>query len=184
MEHVDVWYEMAEKKIPLGLIFEDDAILVPFFKEKFTRMIYAALDKKILRLNGTCPEPPTKPISNDETVQQNPMIVIGTCFDFHGSSFQKNLPNAPPLLTPHKSDPSRCSHAYLLTSCSAQALIDQMRVQKNDYQPSDFLQNYLFPPSPTLQSFWMDPPLVYQGNQVVDLDKLRTFASQTYNTLD
>ena len=180
MEHVDIWYEMAEKKIPLSLILEDDVIFVPFFKEKFTRMIYAAIDRKILRLNGTCVEPQSKPISNNETIHQNPMIVIGTCFYYHDSSFQSNLPDAPPVLTSHKSNASRCSHAYLLTSCSAQALINQIQAQKNDYQPSDFLQNYLIGLSPTLQSFWMDPPLVYQGNQVIDLDNLPTFAVQTY----
>jgi hypothetical protein len=108
------------------------------------------------------------------------MIVIGTCFNFHGESFQKSLSNAPPVLTTHKSDSSRCTHAYLLTSCSAQAVIDQIQTQKNDYWPSDFMQNNFFRLSPTLQAFWMDPPLVYQGNQVIDLDKLSSFASQTY----
>ena len=183
MKHVDVWHDMADKKIPLGLVLEDDVIFVPYFKEKFTRMIYAAIDQKILRIDGTCIKPREKPISNDETIHQNPMIVIGTCFNFHGLSFQENLSNATPVLTTHKSDPSRCTHAYLLTSCSAQALVDQIQAQKNDYQPSDFLQNHLFPSSPTLQSFWMDPPLAYQGNQVTDLDKLPTFASKTYQTL-
>lgn len=184
MKHVDVWYDMAKQKIPLGLILEDDVIFVPYFKEKFTRMIYAAIEKKILRIDGTCVEPEEKPISNNETVHQNPMIVIGTCCNLRSSSFQENLPSASPVLTTHKSDPSRCTHAYLLTSCSAQALIDQIHAQENDYQASDFFQNYLFSLSPTLQSFWMDPPLVYQGNQVIDLDNLTTFASKAYNTLN
>ena len=39
MKHADVWYEMAERKVRLGLILEDDVIFVPFFKEKLTRMI-------------------------------------------------------------------------------------------------------------------------------------------------
>ena len=33
MKHADVWYEMAERKVRLGLILEDDVIFVPFFKE-------------------------------------------------------------------------------------------------------------------------------------------------------
>ncbi|CAF4340762.1 unnamed protein product, partial [Rotaria magnacalcarata] len=84
------------------------------------------------------------------------------------------------LLSTHKSNPSRCTHAYLLTSCSAQALVNQIQAQKNDFWPSDFMQNMLFPLSSTLQSFWMDPPLVYQGNQVFDLDNLSSFREQTY----
>ena len=111
------------------------------------------------------------------------MIVIGTCFNFHDQSFHKYLSNAPPLLSTHKSNPSRCTHAYLLTSCSAQALIDQIQTQKNDFWPSDFMQNHLFRLSPTLQSFWMDPPLAYQGNQVIDLDQLASFKIQTYKSV-
>jgi GR25 family glycosyltransferase involved in LPS biosynthesis len=180
MKHADVWYEMAERKIPLGLILEDDAIFVPFFKEKFTRMIYAAIQSGILRLNGTCVKPKEKSISNDERINQNPMIVIGTCFNFHGPGFQKDLSNAPPILSTRKLDPSRCTHAYLLTFCSAQALVDQIQAQKNDFWPSDFMQNFLFRLSPTLQSFWMDPPLSYQGNQVTDLDNIDTFKGTSY----
>ncbi len=44
----------------------------------------------------------------------------------------------------------------------------------------DILQNNLFRLSPTLQSFWMNPPLAYQGNQVIDLDGIETFKRQTY----
>ncbi|CAM2718087.1 unnamed protein product [Rotaria socialis] len=180
MKHVDVWYEMAERKIPLGLILEDDAIFVPFFKEKFARMIYTAIQSKALRINGTCAKSKERPISDNEWIDQNPMIVIGTCFNLHGQCFQKHFSNAPPLLSTHKSNPSRCTHAYLLTSCSAQALVNQIQAQKNDFWPSDFMQNMLFPLSSTLQSFWMDPPLAYQGNQVLDLDNLSSFREQTY----
>jgi len=171
---------MAEQKVGLGLILEDDAIFVPFFKEKFTRMIYAAINYGILHINRTCVKPKEKPISDDEWINQNPMIVIGSCFNLRSQYFQKHLLNAPPLLTTHKSSSSRCTHAYLLTSCSAEALVDQIQAQKNDFWPSDFMQNNLFRLSSTLQSFWMDPPLAYQGNQVIDLDKMETLKRQTY----
>jgi GR25 family glycosyltransferase involved in LPS biosynthesis len=180
MEHVDVWYQIAEQNIGLALILEDDAIFVPFFKEKLTRMIYAAINYGILHINRTCVKPKDKPISDDEWINQNPMIVIGTCFNLRSQYFQSHLLNAPPLLTMHKLNSSRCSHAYLLTSCSAQALIEQIQAEKNNFMPSDFLQNKLFRLSPTLQSFWMDPPLVYQGNQVIDLDYVKSFESKTY----
>jgi GR25 family glycosyltransferase involved in LPS biosynthesis len=179
MKHADIWYEMAERKVGLGLILEDDAIFVPFFKEKFTRMVYAAINYGILRLNGTCVNS-TQKISNDEWINQNPMIVIGICFDFHGQYFQKHFLNALPTFSTHKSSSSRCTHAYLLTSCSAQALIDQIHSQKNDFEPSDFMQNSYFRDSPTLQAFWMDPPLVYQGNHITDLDNIQSFKGQTY----
>ena len=180
MKHADVWYEMAERKIPLGLILEDDAIFVPFFKEKLTRMILAARRSGALRLNGSCAESKDNVISEDEWIDQNPMFVIGTCFNLHGDAFESHSSRARPVLTTHKSNPSRCTHAYLLTSCSAQAMVDQIHAKSNDFWPSDFMQNHLFPASPTLQSFWMDPPLVYQGNQVTDLDNINTFKKQTY----
>jgi GR25 family glycosyltransferase involved in LPS biosynthesis len=151
MEHVDVWYDMAEKKIRLALILEDDAIFVPFFKEKFLRMISKAINNRILRINETCVKAKEKSISDDEQTNQNAMIVIGTCFNFHDQCFQSSLSDAPPLLSTHKSDASRCTHAYLLTSCSAQALVHQIHLQKNDFLPSDDMQNDLFRLSGRLQ---------------------------------
>jgi GR25 family glycosyltransferase involved in LPS biosynthesis len=180
MEHVDIWYEIDQRKIGLALILEDDAIFVPFFKEKFLRMISKAINNRILRINETCVKAKEKSISDDEQTNQNAMIVIGTCFNFHDQCFQSSLSDAPPLLSTHKSDASRCTHAYLLTSCSAQALVHQIHLQKNDFLPSDHMQNYLFRLSSTLQSFWMDPPLVYQGNQIIDLDNIETYRKQTY----
>jgi GR25 family glycosyltransferase involved in LPS biosynthesis len=180
MEHADIWYEMAERKVPLGLILEDDAIFVPFFKEKFTRMIYAALRSGALRLNRTCTMAKRRQIAKSEWIHQNPMIVIGSCFHFHGRSFETNLSNARPLLSTQKAYASRCTHAYLLTACSAQALVDQLQAQKNHLSTSDHTQQKLFSMSPTLQSFWMDPPLAYQGNQVTDIDNVSTFKVQTH----
>src|SRR4051812_28817186 len=104
MEHIDVWYKMAEENVGLALILEDDAIFVPFFKEKLIRMIYAAIDYRILRINGTCVRPKIKPVSDDEWIHQNPMIVIGTCFDIYSQCFPGHLKNAPPILTTHKSN--------------------------------------------------------------------------------
>ncbi|CAF1058737.1 unnamed protein product [Adineta steineri] len=180
LEHVDVWHEIIEQKLQLALILEDDVIFVPFFKEKLTRMIYTAIRSRALRINETCAKMKDKRMADNEWINQNPMIVIGTCFNFHDRYFQKHLSDAPPLLSTHKREVSRCTHAYLLTLCSAQALINQIQEQKNDFLPSDFMQNYLFRLSPTLQSFWMDPPLAYQGNQINDTDKLETFKVQTY----
>jgi GR25 family glycosyltransferase involved in LPS biosynthesis len=180
MKHADIWYEMAEQNVNLGLILEDDAIFVPFFKEKFSRMIFAALRSGALRLNTTCTTVKRRRMKIFEWIDQNPMIVIGNCFHFHGRSFEKNSNTARPMLYPQKAFAARCTHAYLLTSCSAQALVDQLQAQKNDFWPSDNTLNNLFSVSPTLQSFWMDPPLAYQGNQVTDMDNITTFRIQTY----
>ena len=144
-------------------------------------MIYAARRSGALRLNASCAAVSKgKVIADDEWIDQDPMFVIGNCFHFHGSSFDKNSSRAAPVLTTHKSDPSRCTHAYLLTACTAQAMVDQLHIEGNEFVASDFLQNHLFTRSPTLQSFWLDPPLVYQGNQVTDLDKIDIFKKQTY----
>jgi GR25 family glycosyltransferase involved in LPS biosynthesis len=180
MKHADIWYEMAEQNVNLGLILEDDAIFVPFFKEKFSRTIFAALRSGALRLNTTCTAKKQRQIHNHEWIDQNPMIVIGSCSNLHDQSFEKNSSDAQLSLSTHKSDASRCTHAYLLTSCSAQALVDQLQAQKNDFWPSDSTLNNLFSISPTLQSFWMDPPLAYQGNQVTDIDNITTFKMQTH----
>jgi GR25 family glycosyltransferase involved in LPS biosynthesis len=180
MKHVDVWYEMAEKKVGLAVILEDDAIFVPFFKEKLTRTIYKAIHSGILHINQSCAKLKEKSILNDEGINSNPMIVIGTCLNIHSQHFQRHSRDAPPILTTEKSSFSRCVHAYILTSCSAQALVDQIHQQKNDFLPADHLQNHLFRLSSTLKSFWVDPPLAYQGNQVIDLDNLETFKRRTY----
>jgi GR25 family glycosyltransferase involved in LPS biosynthesis len=180
MEHADVWYEVAEQKIQLALILEDDAIFVPFFKEKFTRMIYTAINTGILHLNETCVKPKEKSISNNERINQNAVIFIGICANQHGQGFEKKFSNATPFLSTRKSNAWRCSHAYLLTSCSAQALIDQIQAQKNKFWHLDRMQASLIRSSPTLQTFWMDPPLAYQGNKVIDLDNIQTFKRTTY----
>ncbi|CAF1140185.1 unnamed protein product [Adineta ricciae] len=180
MEHVDTWYEIAERNIRLALILEDDAIFFPYFKEKLLRMIYRLLHTGALRFNKICLTQKRKQIASNEWIDQNPMFVIGTCFRFHDEHFQKFPSYGFPLLSTQKFNASRCTHAYLLTPCSARALIEELQVQKNDFQNSDFLQNYLFRLSSTLQSFWIDPPLAYQGNQIRDYDHIETFRSQTY----
>jgi GR25 family glycosyltransferase involved in LPS biosynthesis len=181
MKHVEVWYEMAEKNVSLGLILEDDAIFVPLFKEKLARMINEGIRSGTLRMNGACATPKVQEtMVMGERINQDPMFVIGSCENLHGGSFQKQLPHARPVLTSHKSSSSRCTHAYLLTSCSARALVQQIRAQQNEFLPSDFLQNYLVRLSPTLQAFWIDPPLAYQGNQIIDLDNMATFKVQSY----
>ncbi|CAF1140284.1 unnamed protein product [Adineta ricciae] len=180
MEHVDTWYEIAKLNIRLALILEDDVIFVPYFKEKLLRMISTLFRTGALHFNKTCLTRKQKQIASNEWIDQNPMFVIGTCFQFHDEHFQKSSPYAFPLLSTQKFNASRCTHAYLLTPCSARALIEELQMQKNDFQNSDFLQNYLFRLSSTLQSFWMDPPLAYQGNQIHDYDHIKTFRSQTY----
>ena len=181
MKHVDVWHDITQQNVSLALIIEDDAIFVPFFKEKLTRMIHSAVNKGFLRLNGSCIESKTnKQISNDERINQNAMIVMGTCLNIHSQCFERDKLESIPMFSTHKSSSSRCSHAYLLTSCSAKSLIEQIHSQPNNFLPLDHLLNHLVALSPTLQSFWLDPPLVYQGNQVIDLDHVQTFRIQTY----
>ncbi|CAF4829739.1 unnamed protein product [Rotaria socialis] len=136
-EHVDIWYEMAKQNVRLGLILEDDVIFVPFFKEKLTRMIYAAIQSGALRLDKVCAESNQLLKTEDEWIHQNPMFVVESCFSLYGKCFRKHFLNASPLLSTQKLSPSRCTHAYLLTSCSAQALVDQLRAQKNDFLPPD-----------------------------------------------
>ncbi|CAF4662370.1 unnamed protein product, partial [Rotaria magnacalcarata] len=58
-------------------------------------MIYAAIHSGALRINGTCAKSNERRISDNEWIDQNPMIVIGTCFNFHGQCFQKHFSNAP-----------------------------------------------------------------------------------------
>jgi hypothetical protein len=143
-------------------------------------MIHTAINTGILHLNETCVKPKEKSISENERINQNAVFFIGTCFNFYGQGFEKQFSNATPFLSTHKSYAFRCAHAYLLTSCSAQALIDQMQAQKNKFLHIDHMQTYLIRSSPTLQSFWMNPALAYQGNQIIDLDNIQTFKRTTY----
>ena len=182
MKHVDTWHDIAIRHLSLALVLEDDALFVPFFKEKFNRLIYTSIRTGALRINKACLARPLERISNDEWVHQEPMLVIGTCFGFHDKSFETSSRKASPILSTHKQSSSRCAHAYLLTACSAQALLDQISQKHVAIDTPDFLQNTLVKESEILQSFWLDPPLVYQGNRVnKDLDNIPTFKETKYN---
>ncbi|UJR20544.1 hypothetical protein I4U23_023671 [Adineta vaga] len=183
MEHIDIWYDIVARNSSLSLILEDDAVFVPFFGEKFNRTIYTTIRTGALKIGGleNCiKDKPNRSKNNDEWIEQDPIIVIGGCMSMYDKTFQRNQKDAQPILTVHKESASRCSHAYLLTACSAQALLRQISVRKNIFIQSDLLLNVLVIASPTLQSFWLDPPLVYQGNRINDLDGIPSFKRTSY----
>ncbi len=183
MKHLETWHDIAARRLFLALILEDDPVFVPFFKEKLNRVIYTAIRTGALRINNTCFTRPIAPISNQEWTHQEPMLVIGACFNMHDTaSFQVSDRSAQPILSTHKEVSSRCAHAYLLTACSARALIEEVHLNYIQVDTPDFLQNTLINTSTILQSFWLDPPLVYQGNRVdKDLDEIPTFKETKYN---
>lgn len=179
MKHVKIWKEIANRHSILSLILEDDAIFVPFFKEKFDRFVYTAIRTGALKTDPTNCAPVGINISENEWIEQNPAFVIGTCVNILDPSFPFNVSSASPRLTTHKEKFSRCAHAYLLTSCSAQALLQQLYARKYKFLVIDWLQSYLGRLSPTLQPFWLDPPIVYQGNMALDLDGIPSFRRST-----
>lgn len=184
MEHVDVWHDIVNHNISLALVLEDDAVFVPFFREKFDRTIYTAIRTGALKIRAKtkCAGSDNTHLSpnSNEWIKQDPMIVIGGCFDMHDAAFLADDKNAEPMLSTHKAHSTRCSHAYLLTSCSARALLRQIAVRKNKFMQIDWLLNELVAASPTLQALWLDPPIVYQGNMVNDLDGIPSFKRATY----
>lgn len=183
MEHIDIWHDIVARNSSLSLILEDDAVFVSNFAEKFNRSILAALRTGILKMNGLLPCMMNKSSLSPESkewVNQDPMIVIGNCMRLHDNAFAKDRRDASPMWSTHKEWASRCSHAYLLTACSANALLRQIVNRKLTFVPSDLLLNALVIASPTLQSFWLDPPIVYQGNRIVDLDGIPSFRQTTY----
>src|SRR5271170_7597416 len=105
MKHIDVWHEMVSRQISLGFILEDDPIFVPFFKEKFNRVIYTAIRTGALRLNKTCLNQTQIKINNREWINQEPMFVIGICLGIIDKSFPRNVADAQPILTTHKENP-------------------------------------------------------------------------------
>jgi GR25 family glycosyltransferase involved in LPS biosynthesis len=183
VEHVDIWHDIVTRNSSLSLILEDDAVFVSHFREKFDRTIYTAIRTGALKIGGLTHCIKDKPrLSNNsnEWYEQDPMIVIGGCIQIHDHNFEKNRRNVPPMLSTHKAEVTRCTHAYLLTACSAQALLRQITAQKNRFLPIDHMLNELATASPTIQSFWLDPPIVYQGNQTNDFDGIPSFAKTTY----
>ncbi|CAF2408855.1 unnamed protein product [Rotaria sp. Silwood2] len=184
MKHVDVWYDVALRQNSLALILEDDPLFVPFFKEKLNRLIYTAIRTGALRVNGTCVAPSSnQPMAVDEWINQEPMFVLGACFNLHDNqSFRADQWKATPVLSTQKLRVSRCAHAYIITACTAQAMVSALNEQYTEIDTPDFLMNHIFPKSSLLQSFWIDPPLVYQGNRVDhDIDQLQTFKETKYN---
>jgi GR25 family glycosyltransferase involved in LPS biosynthesis len=183
MEHIDIWYDIIARNSSLSLILEDDAVFVSNFPEKFNRTIYTAIRTGALKIGGLSQCMTDKlhlSTNSNEWFQQDPMIVIGSCMQIYDSAFAKHQRNASPMLSTHKESASRCSHAYLLTACSAEALLRQIAARKTTFLQSDLLLNSLVVASPTLQSFWLDPPIVYQGNRIIDLDGIPSFTRTTY----
>ncbi|CAF1541384.1 unnamed protein product [Adineta ricciae] len=183
MEHVDIWHDIVARNSSLSLILEDDAIFVPYFREKFHRTIFTAIRTGILKIGKQIQCMNNRlfsSINDHEWFEQDPMIVIGSCFNTHDPNFSIYQSDASPMFSTHKQKSARCSHAYLLTACSAKALLNQIKNQKNRLLGSDFMLDIYIAASPTIQSFWLDPPLVYQGNQIIDLDRIPSFKTTTY----
>jgi GR25 family glycosyltransferase involved in LPS biosynthesis len=173
MEHIDIWHDIVTRNSFLSLIIDGDAVFVPNFREKFNRTIYTAIRTGALKIGGLthCETDKSRLSRNsNEWVQQDPIIVIGGCHQIHDDTFAKNQANALPLLSTHKERANRCLHAYLLTACSAQALIHQIAAEQNKLIDADIFFDRVVAASPTLQSFWLDPPIVYQRNQIHDLN--------------
>ncbi len=52
MKHIDIWHDIVARNSSLSLIFEDDAVFVPNFREKFDRTIYTAIRTGALKIGG------------------------------------------------------------------------------------------------------------------------------------
>lgn len=134
MEHIDIWHDIVARNSSLSLIFEDDAVVVSNFAEKFNRTIYTAVRAGVLKFGGSSQcvnDRSNLPMNNDERIEQDPIIFIGSCMQLHDNRFPKYQSNAMPLLSTHKQSASRCTHAYLLTACSVRALLRQISIRKN-----------------------------------------------------
>jgi hypothetical protein len=183
MEHIDIWHDIVARNSSLSLIFDGNAVFVPNFREKFDRTIYTAIRTGALKIGGLAHcvmNKPRLPANSKEWIEQDPVIFISSCLQVHDDSFAKNQTDALPLLSAHKERASRCLHAYLLTTCSAQALIRQIAAQKNAVTDADIFFNRQVAASPTLQSFWLDPPIVYQRNKIYELKEIPSFKRKTY----
>lgn len=175
MQHVQVWHRIAASSAPLSLVLEDDAVFVPFFKEKFDRFVYTAIRTGALNTNTDKCATPRHNASANEWLNQDPIFEVGACANLRDASFPPEDGTATPRLSLHKERCSRCSHGYALTPCSAQALLRTMFAKKMGFHIIDWLQIHLAQISATLQPFWLDPALVYQGSQALDFNKLPTF---------
>ena len=164
MEHVELWYFIASKNFSLALILEDDVMLVPYFTQKFNCFI-----RKVLEAETA--------VTNDK---EHGMLVVGSCMNFHGEAFNYMQNNATPFISSQKTNASRCSHAYTLTSRSARILVKEIKRRKNSFVGSDIFLRDMFARSDTLTSLWLDPPLAYQGSQIYHLDNFDIFLNKSY----
>lgn len=162
MEHVELWYDLARTTKEIALILEDDIIFVPHLRRKLNCIIAEILG------------------SSHARIAFPPMLVIGGCFNFHDERFQYTDPHAIPLLSIHKQNATRCSHAYFLSSESAKTVIEEIKRTKNQFFGADIFLRQMFARSTTLFSVWVDPPIAYQRNQIFDLDQLYVFMNKSY----
>ena len=130
VHHVKIWHQIAASNSTLSFVLEDDAIFVPFFKQKFNRFVYTAIRTGVLKINQTQCASNRSNVSANEWINQDPAFVVGACANIRDPTFPSAKHNAPPRLSTHKEKFSRCSHAYVLTRCSAQALLRQMYAKK------------------------------------------------------
>jgi hypothetical protein len=141
------------------LILEDDAIFVPFFKQKML-LTFASL-------------PPAAPW----------IVWIGGCLNAHSDTWNNNtikisypLPlnltgiNFLPFLELKPIYNSRCTTGYALNKAGARLILEEMEknAKRSRYRPIDrqlsFVLEHL---QGRIQSFWSEPVLSYQSNKAV-----------------
>jgi hypothetical protein len=113
------------------------------FKGKLNRFIYTAIRTGALKTAPQQCASSRANVSANEWINQDPAFVIGPCSHIRDSTFPLNIHNGSLRISTHKERFSRCSHAYILTSCSAQEMIRFIDAKKMSFQILDWLQTYL-----------------------------------------
>ena len=141
------------------LIMEDDAIFVPFFKEKLMLVLSSLshIEPWIVWVGGCCN------LNNDESDNRTISIKMKFKFKMPGIHFI-------PFLELKPTWNSRCTTAYAMNKMGARIILNGLseRAKTSHYAPVDFeMRHILWNLQNKIVSYWSEPILSYQSNKAV-----------------
>ena len=141
------------------LIMEDDAIFVPFFKQKLMQILatLSHIEPWIVWIGGCCN------LNNDVTVNHTLSIRAKFNFKMPGIHFT-------PFLELKPTWNSRCMTAYAMNKMGARVILNGLseRAKTSHYSPIDVEMRHILGHSKNkILSYWSEPILSYQSNKAV-----------------
>ena len=156
---LEKWLPPLTSESSVMITLEDDAIFVPFFKEKLILTIHALpKDFPWIVWIGGC-------LNCHDDLPNNKTITIKSSYELNATGIEFL-----PFLELKPNWGARCTTGYAVNKMGARVLLEEFeRIAKsNHYMPIDrHLDFVLKQISTKMMSFWSEPVLAYQSNKAV-----------------